>query len=33
MYNKMRNPAEHEKKLLEDKQKQNVARNTKKYGL
>ena len=33
MYNKMRDPEEHQKAQLKDNLKQNVNRNTKRFGL
>jgi len=33
MYNRMRDPEQHEKKALEDKHKKDVERTTKRYGL
>lgn len=33
MYNRMRDPEQHEKKRLEDKHKKNVQRTNKRYGI
>lgn len=33
MYNRMRDPKEHEKKALQNKNKKNVEQRTRKYGL